>query len=565
MLLPIMVPGKPAKGGYVLLLMTGLWVTEIIPIYVTALIPLVFGPLLGIAPASTISPSYTRDTNMLFFGGLMMACAIENNYVHRRVAISFLKLVGSDPKMLMLGFMLPSWFLSMWMSNTATTAMMITIVDPLLNDLVKVEEGDEDEHDDSNELNLGSVKPEMNNGQDFQVSNTNFGQHHHVVAKSEVSNEQSKLNRMSIGFSLSIAYASSIGGVATIIGTPPNSILQGTTLNRYGDSTGLNFGTWMAYALPLSVFMFLIAWIWLIILFFGPKSLCTFRQSKRRKERLAHILKAEQEKLGSIKYCEILSGALFLLLTTLWMTRNIGSSGWGKLFVDPSDPTTSKYITDSTPAILMAIMAMILPASNPVKLWKHWRHCYKTRTEPDPEITRVLLPWKVALVKFPWGVILVVGGGFALATVMQASSLTNVIGAYLGEHLKYIPFTMLSIVCTLTAGAMTEFASNSAAASIILPIIFGLCEGLVVHPFLLAFPVTVATSYSFSLPAATPPNTIVFDKGRVRVKHMLMAGIPMNMIGGLAAIAAVSSYARPLFGLNTVPSWLKSVTNITNT
>ncbi|CAH8676928.1 unnamed protein product [Schistosoma rodhaini] len=474
MLLPIMVPGKPAKGGYVLLLMTGLWVTEIIPIYVTALIPLVFGPLLGIAPASTISPSYTRDTNMLFFGGLMMACAIENNYVHRRVAISFLKLVGSDPKMLMLGFMLPSWFLSMWMSNTATTAMMITIVDPLLNDLVKVEEGDEDEHDNSNELNLSSVKPEMSNGQDSQVSNTDFVQHHHVVAKSEVSNEQSKLNRMSIGFSLSIAYASSIGGVATIIGTPPNSILQGTTLNRYGDSTGLNFGTWMAYALPLSVFMFLIAWIWLIILFFGPKSLCTFRQSKRRKERLAHILKAEQEKLGSIKYCEILSGALFLLLTTLWMTRNIGSSGWGKLFVDPSDPKTSKYITDSTPAILMAILAMILPASNPVKLWKHWRHCYKTKTEPDPEITRVLLPWKVALVKFPWGVILVVGGGFALATVMQASGLTNVIGAYLGEHLKYIPFTMLSIVCTLTAGAMTEFASNSAAASIILPIIFGL-------------------------------------------------------------------------------------------
>ncbi|CAH8624208.1 unnamed protein product [Schistosoma mattheei] len=564
-LLPIMVPGKPARGGYVLLLMSGLWVTEIIPIYVTALIPLVFGPLLGIAPASTISPSYTRDTNMLFFGGLMMACAIENNYVHKRIAISFLKLVGSDPKMLMLGFMLPSWFLSMWMSNTATTAMMITILDPLLTDLMKVDEADEEEHNDSNESTLSSVKPEIGNGQDSQVSNTNCVQNDNPVATSKVSNEQSKLKRMSIGFSLSIAYASSIGGVATIIGTPPNSILQGTTLSRYGDSTGLNFGTWMAYALPLSAFMFLFVWIWLIILFFGPKSLCTFKQSKRKKERLAQILEAEQQKLGSIKYCEVLSGGLFLLLTTLWMTRNIGSSGWGKLFVDPSDPKTSKYITDSTPAILMAIITTILPASNPVKLWKHWKHCYKTKTEPDPEITRVLLPWKVALVRFPWGVIVVVGGGFALATLMQASGLTNVIGEYLSVHLKYIPFTILSIVCTLTAAAMTEFTSNSATASIILPIIYGLCEGLAIHPFLLAFPVTVATSYSFALPAATPPNTIVFAKGRVRVKHMLLAGIPLNIVGGLAAVAAVSSYTVPIFGLNTVPSWFKSVTNTTNT
>ncbi|CAH8579444.1 unnamed protein product [Schistosoma turkestanicum] len=553
----------PAKGAYVLLLMTGLWMTEVIPIYVTALIPLVFGPLLGLAPASTISPSYTKDTNILFFGGLMMACAIENNYVHKRIAISILKLVGSDLKMLMLGFMLPSWFLSMWMSNTATTAMMITIVDPLLNDLMKVDEEDNKERKNSNELTMDSGKPDQIDEEDTQLADANFVQFHHLDLTPEVSNNQPKLRLMSVGFSLSIAYASSVGGVATLIGTPPNSILQGTILNRYGDSTGLNFGTWMAYALPLSAFMFLFTWIWLIILFIGPRSLYSFKQSKRRKEHLARVLEAEQQKLGPIKYCEVLSALLFVLLAILWMTRKIGSSGWGKLFADPNDPKISKYITDSTPAILMAIMAMILPASNPVKLWKHWKYCYKTKTEPDPEITRVLLPWKVALEKFPWGVILVVGGGFALATVVEASGLTHLIGDHLGVHLEYIPITMLNIVCTLTAATMTEFASNSATASIILPIIYSLCEGLRIHPFSIAFPVTIATSFSFALPAATPPNTIVFAKGRIRVKHMLLAGIPMNIVGCLAAVAAVSSYAVPLFGLSTVPSWVNSVTNTT--
>ncbi|VDP48973.1 unnamed protein product [Schistosoma mattheei] len=221
-----MVPGKPARGGYVLLLMSGLWVTEIIPIYVTALIPLVFGPLLGIAPASTISPSYTRDTNMLFFGGLMMACAIENNYVHKRIAISFLKLVGSDPKMS-----------DPQGSGATSTDAILWILEPMCT--IGLEPGfsnfsryeaDEEEHNDSNESTLSSVKPEIGNGQDSQVSNTNCVQNDNPVATSKVSNEQSKLKRMSIGFSLSIAYASSIGGVATIIGTPPNSILQGTTL-----------------------------------------------------------------------------------------------------------------------------------------------------------------------------------------------------------------------------------------------------------------------------------------------------------------------------------------------
>ncbi|CAH8856386.1 unnamed protein product [Trichobilharzia szidati] len=563
-IIPATIPGKVAKASYVLLLMTGLWVTEAIPIYITALIPLVFGPLLGIAPASVISPSYTKDTNILFFGGLMVACAIENNYIHKRIAISILKLVGSDPKMLMLGFMLPSWFLSMWMSNTATAAMMITIVDALLTDFLKMEEEEDNaEYNYNNEFIQDTPKSLNRSLCHCRQLIIQIDDNQQELPPITAEKNLKRTKRMNIGFSLSIAYACSIGGIATTIGTPANSILQGQVYNRYGPSTGLYFGTWMGYAFPLSVFMLLFTWFWLSFLFIGPKQCFTFKQSEKRKKLLARLLTEEQQKLGPIKYCEVLSAFFFVILTLLWMTRNLGSTGWGKWFIDPSNPKSATYITDSAAAILMTIIVMITPAANPITLWKHWKHCYETKSEPNPEITRTLLPWNVAVQKFPWGVILVVGGGFALATIMESSGLTTAVGGYLGERLKYIPVTLLNIVCTFTTAAMTEFASNSATASIILPIVYGLCEELGIHPFLIAFPTTVATSFSFALPAATPPNTIVFAKGRVRVKHMIMAGIPMNIVGCFAAIGAVSSYTVPLFGLNTVPSWVNDVKNKT--
>ncbi|CAH8632450.1 unnamed protein product [Heterobilharzia americana] len=501
-----------------------------------------------------------KDTNVLFFGGLMVACAMENNYIHKRIAISVLKLVGSDPKMLMFGFMLPSWFLSMWMSNTATTAMMITIVDSLLSDFAEMEEEDQ-ETDENNKLD--SMISDESDAYNSQLSSSEVERNDVIQTPSSREKKLKQMNRVNVGFTLSIAYASSVGGIATTIGSPTNSILYGSVLNRYGPSTGLDFAKWMGYAVPLSIFMFLLTWFWLSLLFIGPRNCLKFKQSEKRKKLMTRLLKAEEEKLGSIRYCEVLSASLFIILTILWMTRRIGSSGWGKLFIDPANPQSATYITDSAAAIFMSIVVMITPASNPITLWKHWKHCYETKTDPDPEVTRVLLPWKVAVKKFPWGVILVVGGGFALATIMQASGLTAEIGNYLGERLKYIPVTLLNIVCVFITAAMTEFASNSATASILLPIVYGLCEGLRIHPFLIAFPTTVATSFSFALPAATPPNTIVFSKGRVTVKDMIIAGIPMNIFGCLAAVGAISSYAVPLFGLNSLPAWVNNAANST--
>nr|CAH8854623.1 unnamed protein product [Trichobilharzia regenti] len=513
-ILPLMVPGKPAKAAYVLLLMSGLWITEIIPIYVTGLIPMVLGPLLQLSYPSKISPAYTTDTNMLTLGGLLMACAVENNDVHKRIAISILRLFGSDPKMLLFGIMLPSWFLSMWMSNTATTAMMITIVDALLTNLTKIEEEDYLETDGGNELlqeERNTVQERTHNSYS-QLNDAELSPDH-VVRQSMSPKRLKEVLRMNAGLSLSISYASSVGGIATTVGTPPNTYLYGLIVSRYGDSTDLDFGTWMLFALPLSIIMFLIVWFWFSVLFFGPRNLLTFKQSERKKKIIVRVLDAEHEKLGSFKYCEGLTIILFTILTILWITRKSGTIGWGRFFVDKNDPKAISYVSDSSAAILMSIIVMIVPASHPVTLWKHWKHCYETKTEPNAVITRALLPWNVAVKRLPWGVIVVIGGGYALAVLVQDSGLSSNIGKYLGDHLKNVSVTVLSTVCIYAIAVFTEFMTNLAAVSIFLPIILSL----------------------------------------------VMAGVPLNIISGLVLLTAMSTYAVPLFGLNNKPSWMNNV------
>ncbi|CAH8856383.1 unnamed protein product [Trichobilharzia szidati] len=316
-ILPLMVPGKPAKAAYVLLLMTGLWISEVIPIYVTGLIPMVLGPLLQISYPSKISPAYTMDTNMLTLGGLLMACAVENNDVHKRIAISILRLFGSDPKMYVSG----------------------NLILAILELLLFTEEEDYLETDGGNELSeegRNTVQESTHNSYS-QLNDVELSPDH-IVRQSMSTKRLKEVFRMNAGLSLSISYASSVGGIATTIGTPPNTYLYGLIVNRYGDSTGFDFGTWMLFALPLSIIMFLIIWFWFSVLFFGPKNLLTFKQSERKKKLIVRVLDAEHEKLGSFKYCEGLTIILFTILTILWITRKSGTVGWGRFFVDKSDP-----------------------------------------------------------------------------------------------------------------------------------------------------------------------------------------------------------------------------------
>ncbi|KAF5402860.1 hypothetical protein PHET_03535 [Paragonimus heterotremus] len=414
---PLLIPGQPGKGAYILLLMAGYWTTEVIPIYVTALFPILLGPLFGVLPSSIVTMAYMKDTNVLFLGGVLVACAIEHRRLHRRIAIMVLKLVGSDPKIPIK----PSS--SRFIKNTHNSNGNVYYAENQMTlepaSILTVDLSETADEPTQNKLKTNELTGDM----------------------ADSIETVRKLNK---ALSLCVCYASTCGGIGTVTGTAPNSI------------------------------------------FFGQ---------------------------------------------------------------------VNSFVTDTQPAILVALLALILPAVNPVQLYRRRANSQGEATALANLQDQFLLPWHVAQKRCPWGVLIILGGGYALSDICQNSGLSTLIGQTLSERFGGLSTTALIFVCCLISASITEFTSNAATVSILLPIIFSLGSSLGLHPFLLALPTTIGTSFAFSLPAATPPNSIVFGKGRISVKDMVQSGIPLNILGCLITLAATVTYAQPLFGLDKVPEW----------
>lgn len=567
-----------AYGAYLLLLMAGFFVTEVIPIYVTSFLPVVIAPLMGLVRSDDICKEYMRDATMLFLGGILLATTIEYRQLHKRIAINILRLVGTEHKMLMLGFMLSTWFLSMWMSNTAATAMMVTIVDVIVERLKNV-------HEQATTLSRTTTScdfiefasgPSTSTSNDkksaskpFKEASGNCG-----VSKSsgpkegeaetmytELSNVKKELTRFKVGLSLSICYSASCGGIATLTGTGTNIIFYGMVVSYYGSSTSLNFGSWMMYALPISLITLIFTWVWLCIIYIGPKSLYRCKPCRANGEETPfdRIVNDEWRALGKLTYPEIMCIFIFTLIILLWITREPGVSGWSTLFRETTGANgkVKHYVTDTQPAILVAIIAMILPARNPFRKNKP-----DVQGEDESEKDKFLLPWKVVQQKCPWGIVLILGGGFALAMVCKESGLSDLVGRQL-QVLKSVPDIALVYLCSQVAALVTEVTSNSATATILIPIGFSLAQYRHIHPFLIAMPMTVATSFAFCLPAATPPNAIVFGRGGIKVKDMIKTGICLNVVGVLIVLICTVTYGIFLFDLMEYPSWANFTQPIT--
>ncbi|KAF7256760.1 hypothetical protein EG68_06508 [Paragonimus skrjabini miyazakii] len=326
-----------------------------------------------------------------------------------------------------------------------------------------------------------------------------------------------KLNK---ALSLCVCYASTCGGIGTVTGTAPNSIFFGQVDSLFGSDTGLTFSTWMAFACPISVILLLLVWCWLTVRYFGLRSCFGKSKNENQCEFIEKIIAREADSLGTFNYAEGMCCVLFALITTLWVTRNVGEFGWGKYFKNTSG---QNFVTDTQPAILVALLALILPAVNPAQLYRRQSDNRGDATALANLQDQFLLPWHVAQKRCPWGVFIILGGGYALSDICQNSGLSTVIGQTLSERFGGLSTTALIFVCCLISACITEFTSNAATVSILLPIIFSLGSSLGLHPFLLALPTTIGTSFAFSLPAATPPNSIVFGKGRISVKDMVSA------------------------------------------
>jgi len=452
------------------LVMAVWWITEIVPLAVTALLPIVLFPLLGIMDGKATSSTYYNHIIFLFIGGFIIALALQKWNLHKRIALKILMLTGTSPAKILLGFMLATAFLSMWISNTATTMMMLPILLSVLGNLEEI-----------------------------------YG------------NE--KLKNYAVGLLLGVAYSSSIGGIATLIGTPPNPIFAQIYEINFPNNPEISFSQWMLFALPLSVIMF--SFMYGLLYFLFAKG-----QSKLWQNVSAVNFKQEYDRLGKASYEERVVFVLFITTAVLWMTRsalNIGSfhfAGWASLLPYP------KYLNDGTVAIMMSLMLFLIPSK-------------QNKGE-------VLMDWKTVK-QMPWGIILLFGGGFALASGFKNSGLSLYIGDQLQSLQSLHPLIIIIVVSTIMI-FLTELTSNSSSTTMILPILATLAVSTHIHPLMLMLPATFAASMAFMLPVATPPNAIVFSSNRLHISEMARTGLVLNIVGIIVISLWTYFFAGSFFG-----------------
>ncbi|KAM8944679.1 solute carrier family 13 member 2 [Lycaon pictus] len=548
--LPILIPTKEAYCAYSIILMALFWCTEALPLPVTALFPIILYPMMGIMDASEVCIEYFKDSNILFVGGLLMAIAVEHWNLHKRIALRVLLIIGVRPALLLLGFMLVTAFLSMWISNTATTAMMVPIAHAVLEQL----------HNTSKDVEEGSDNPtfELQEGSPQKdVTKLDNGQAHPALPASSESTMWQKREqlRFSQGMSLCVCYSASIGGIATLTGTTPNLVLQGQ-VNALFPQNGnvVNFASWFGFAFPTMAILLLLSWLWLQILFLGfnfRKNFGFGGQAKEREQAAFHVIQTEHKRLGPMTFAEKAVSVLFIILVVLWFTREPGFFlGWGNLAFPDKDGNS--MASDGTVAIFIGIILFLVPSKIP-GLTQDPNKPGRLKAPP------ALLNWKTVNEKMPWNIVLLLGGGFALAKGSEKSGLSGWLGDKL-TPLQNVPSPAIAFILCLLIATFTECTSNVATTTLFLPILASMAQAICLHPLYVMLPCTLAASLAFMLPVATPPNAIVFSFGGLKVSDMARTGFLLNIIGVLVITLAINSWSFPIFNLHTFPSWAYSNT-----
>ncbi|XP_049430174.1 solute carrier family 13 member 1 [Epinephelus fuscoguttatus] len=550
--LPLVIGTKESECAFVLLLMATYWVTEAIPLSMTAMFPAILFPMFGIMKSSDVAKEYFKDFHFLLVGVICLATSIEKWGLHRRIALRLVTTVGVNPARLMLGFMSGCAFLSMWVHNTSAVTMVMPIVEAVLQQLLKVKDGGcagEDNPNlqlDETDGHFEKMKEIMSDRRHTDVSEETFtcvqmqtGSQPaaaQVAVPEPAAPSRSKQDLMVCkAMCISVAYSSNIGGIATLPGTSPNLIFSEYLNQIYPNCNCINFGNWLLLCLPISVIMLLLTWIWLYWLFIGSDFRFLWRRGGEQcdKEKAAReVIEEEYRTLGPMSSQEMVTGVVFLLMVLLWLTRSPGfMPGWTSLF-----PHHSGYITDATVALLLGLLFFIIPAYGPSKKYE------------------AMISWKEFQASMPWKVALLVGGGFALAEGTKESGLSLWVAELL-TPLDDLPVLATITVACLIVTTVTEVASNAATITIFLPILSPLAEAIHVNPLYVLIPTTLCTSFSFLLPVSNPPNAVVFAYGHINIVDMVKAGLGVNVIGVLTALLAVATWGVPLFSLDTYPDW----------
>jgi len=459
---------EPAMNvAAIAVLMAVWWISEAIPIPATALIPIVLYPLLDVMAPADVTQSYAHHLIFLFMGGFMIAVTVEKWNLHQRIALHTIRVVGMTPDRIILGFMIATAFLSMWISNTASTMMMLTVGLAVLHQIAK-------EIESSNSTN----------NIDTREGHFRFG----------------------IALMLGIGYSASIGGISTLIGTAPNLVFVGIVEDTYGIS--INFLQWMSFGFPLAIVMLAITWFYLTRIAY-PSEIDHLPGGEE-------IIRNEIVALGEISSQEKKVLFIFCLVAVLWVVRGL------------FDFKVFHLIKDSTIAMAGALLLFVIPSN--------WRE------------REFLLDWRTA-VKIPWDILILFGGGFALAKGFSETGLTTFLAGQLSILDGYNIIVIVAVV-TLLVIFLTELTSNTATASLTLPIMAALAGAMQIHPFGLMVSTVIAASFAFMLPVATPPNAIIFSSRYVSIPQMMKAGIWLNLLGSVLITAFVMILLPVVWGID---------------
>jgi solute carrier family 13 (sodium-dependent dicarboxylate transporter), member 2/3/5 len=460
------------------------WLTEAIPLAVTSLLPLVLFPLLGVIPAKVVAGAYTNDVVFLFIGGFIVALAMERWNLHKRLALRIIIASGGGTKNTVLGFMLATSFLSMWISNTATAMMMMPMAMA-------------------------------------------------VLSKYDTLLDEVQAKKFSLALLLGIAHAASVGGIATLVGTPPNLVFTAQFQTYFPEGPEISFAQWMQFALPITIALFV-----MVFLVLNFKYLRKIKTTESKS-----IFKDELKSLGKMSFEEKSIMWVFVALVVLWITRKpidlnlFVIPGWTLFFPEPG------YIGDGTISIALAILLFILPAKR--------------------EDSR-LMNWETAK-KIPWNIVLLFGGGFALAAAIKTSGLAGWIGFQMQDLSVLSPTIITGIICSFMT-FITELTSNTATTQMILPILASVAVSMGRNPLYLMIPATISASCAFMMPVATPPNAIVFGTGRIRIIDMAKTGLILNIFGIIIITFMLVVFGSVLFGSapDVLPEWANTLSASNN-
>ena len=525
------------------------WSTEPLPVPITSLFPVFMLPLLGLVSTEDACKPYLQEPNMVFVGSLIFAIAVEKTGLHKRVALIILQIVGSNFDQIILGFMLTTMLVAMWIINTAAAAMMLPIADALLDEVFPDDKHSEVEEEVSRRSSARQTNNNlMKNGNHSSRRRNSIKDVELEMADITLNNQcmdpdptvermiDQELNSSSSSlpqdivtlkkmFYLSIAYSANIGGTSTLTSNGPNLILRFVLDSKYSGLAPLDYTNWLLFNAPAVFVTVVCMWATFRHLFFRnvklPGSLLKGRSALRKK----------YQALGPTSFSEYTVLVLFVCLVALWMLRDpTFMTGWATFF--PIKPK------DATVVIFIITLLFFLPL--------------------DPfneKNNRPILDWPSVQSKLAWGVVLLRGGGYSLANAVNVSGLSLLVADQFSKLDFMSIFGMIVVFAVITA-LMTEFASNSAVASVLLPIATDLAVRLHVNPLLLMIPMTLSCSYAFILPVGTPANALVFEHAKLSTTDMIFPGFVVQTICLIVMILNLYTLGFWIFDLGTFPDWI---------